>query len=222
MYDIAAVQKMYGANYSTNSGNSIYQWSPDTGEMFINGVGQGAPGSNKVFMTLWDGGGTDTYDFSAYTANLTVSLQPGEWTTLASEQVANLGDGHYAAGNVANALMYNGNTASLIENAIGGSGNDTIKGNAADNKLTGRGGNDIIDGQGGINTATYSGNASDYQYVHNADGSWGVVDLRTGSPDGADQLRNIKFLQFNDSLPLTSATPWVPSTRALTLNIILP
>ena len=57
MYDIAALQTMYGANYNTHSENSTYQWSPNTGEMFINGVGQGAPLANKVFMTLWDGGG---------------------------------------------------------------------------------------------------------------------------------------------------------------------
>ena len=81
--------------------------------MFINGVAQGAPGSNKVFMTLWDGGGTDTYDFSGYDTDLTVSLQPGEWTTTSTQQVANLGDGHYATGNIANALLYQSNPASL-------------------------------------------------------------------------------------------------------------
>jgi len=41
-----------------------------------------------------------------------------------------------AAGNIANSLLYNNNTASLIENAVGGSGNDSMTGNVADNKLT--------------------------------------------------------------------------------------
>ena len=40
-YDIAAAQHMYGANFSTNSGNTTYSWSPTTGEMLINGLGQG-------------------------------------------------------------------------------------------------------------------------------------------------------------------------------------
>ena len=158
MYDIAAVQALYGANYATNGGDTIYRWSPNSGEMFVNGSGQGAPVTNTVFMTLWDGGGTDTYDFSAYTAGLKISLQPGEWTTLASEQLANLGNGHYAVGNIANALLYQGNPASLIENAIGGAGNDILRGNAANNTLTGGGGNDTIDGLNGVNTAVYSGN----------------------------------------------------------------
>ena len=199
MYDIAAVQALYGANYATNGGDTIYRWSPNSGEMFVNGSGQGAPVTNTVFMTLWDGGGTDTYDFSAYTAGLKISLQPGEWTTLASEQLANLGNGHYAVGNIANALLYHGNPASLIENAIGGAGNDILRGNAANNTLTGGGGNDTIDGLNGVNTAVYSGNKSDYQYAQNADGSWTVTDVRAGSPDGSDIVRNVEFLKFNDT-----------------------
>lgn len=39
MFDIAALQKMYGANYTTNAGNSVYTWDAATGEMHINGVG---------------------------------------------------------------------------------------------------------------------------------------------------------------------------------------
>ena len=44
MYDIAALQFMYGANYTTNAGNTVYVWSPTTGEEFVNGVGQGRAG----------------------------------------------------------------------------------------------------------------------------------------------------------------------------------
>ena len=80
MYDIAAIQVLYGANYTTNGGDTVYSWNPTTGQEYINGVGQGAPVGNKIFMTLWDGGGNDTYDFSSYTSNLTVNLQPGAWT----------------------------------------------------------------------------------------------------------------------------------------------
>jgi len=41
---------------------------------------------------------------------------------------------------VANALLVDGDRRALIENAIGGSGRDIIRGNAADNHLTGNGG----------------------------------------------------------------------------------
>ena len=211
MYDIAAVQTMYGANYATNSGDTVYKWSPTTGEMSLNDVGMGAPAGNKIFMTIWDGGGQDTYDFSNYTTALAVNLQPGGWTTVSTTQLAILGSGHYAAGNIANALLYNNNPASLIENVIGGAGNDVITGNIADNHFTGGRGNDVFDGDSGNDSAIYSGVSSDYSWSRNANGSWTITDLRTGSPDGADTLSNLEFLQFSDSsVAIGSYTPPAP------------
>ncbi|MCP2732171.1 M10 family metallopeptidase [Limnofasciculus baicalensis] len=134
MYDIAAIQHMYGAWFGYNSTNTNYTFSTTTGEMFVNGVGQGTPGANRVFRTIWDGNGIDTYDFSNYTTNLSIDLTPGGWSDLnvgGNFQRAYLGDGHYARGHVFNALQYNGDVRSLIENANGGSGNDTINGNSA-------------------------------------------------------------------------------------------
>ena len=200
MYDIAGLQLLYGANYTTNAGNTAYKWDPLTGQMSLNGVGQGAPAGNKIFMTIWDGGGIDTYDFSNYASNLAVNLQPGSWTTASSAQLASLGSGHYAAGNIANALLYNNNPASLIENAVGGSGTDTITGNIAGNRLTGGGGNDVLNGAAGSDIAVYSGMFANYTVVQKADGSWSIVDLRSGSPDGTDTLWNMELLQFSNSL----------------------
>jgi serralysin len=148
MYDIAAIQHLYGPDYGTNGGDTTYSWSPATGEMFVDGVGQGAPGANRIFQTVWDGGGADTYDFSNYETDLSVDLRPGQWTTTSSDQLAKL---HYdgsqiATGNIANALLYNGDARSLIENAKGGSGNDVIIGNSAANTLWGGAGNDELRG----------------------------------------------------------------------------
>jgi serralysin len=158
MYDIAAVQHMYGANFTTHNGATTYSWSATTGEMFVNGVGQGAPIANRVFQTVWDGGGIDTYDFSNYATNLKIDLRPGEWTTTSTAQLARLHwDGSkLAAGNIANALLYEGDLRSLIENAIGGSGNDTIKGNQAANVLRGGAGIDFLDGGAALDAAIYS------------------------------------------------------------------
>jgi serralysin len=146
MYDIAALQHLYGADYTTNAGNTVYRWSPATGQEFINGVGQVAPGGSRIFMTVWDGGGTDTYEFSNYATALSVDLRPGQWSRVSTAQIAKLGDDQYARGNIANALTYGGNNRSLIENAIGGAGNDVIIGNVIGNSLKGGNGADKLYG----------------------------------------------------------------------------
>jgi serralysin len=213
MYDIAAIQKLYGADYSANGGDTVYSWSETTGTMFVNGVAQAAPNANRVFMTVWDGGGNDTYSFANYATGVKVDLAPGAWTTASAQQLAYLGDGHYAAGNIANALLYNGKTASLIENAVGGTGNDTISGNSANNKLTGGVGDDVLDGRGGIDTAVYSGLASDYAIVRNADDSWTISDGRAGL-DGTDTLRNIEYFKFSDQVVVGASPPANKSAHA--------
>ncbi|WP_243368931.1 M10 family metallopeptidase C-terminal domain-containing protein [Microvirga solisilvae] len=167
MYDIAALQEMYGADFSTNSGATVYKWNPTTGETFLNGSSQGRPGSNKIFLTIWDGGGIDTYDLSAYTDNLRIDLSPGGYSIFSSAQKE-----AGVKGSVYNALQYRGDMRSLIENAIGGSGNDWLGGNKANNTLTGNAGNDTLDG----------GEGNDYLY-----GGAGNDVLRGGT--GIDSLR---------------------------------
>ena len=144
MFDIAALQRMYGADFTTNAGDTVYGWNPNSGQMSINGVGQATPGANRVFLTIWDGGGNDTYDLSNYGNAVTLDLRPGEWTTTSPIQLANLGIGNIARGNVANALLFEGDPRSLIENGIGGAGGDILIANQAVNRLTGNGGGDIF------------------------------------------------------------------------------
>ena len=152
MEDIAALQFLYGANYDYRSGDTTYTWSPTTGEEFVNGAGQGAPGGNTVFMTVWDGGGNDTFDFSNYSAGslgATIDLRPGSYSMFGlGRQLADLGGG-VPPGNVATALLYRGDERSLIESAIGTTGNDTVYGNQAANHLVGNAGDDIIYGYDG-------------------------------------------------------------------------
>jgi len=150
MLDIAGLQYMYGADFTFNGGASVYSFSPTTGEMFINGLGQGAPGGNRIFQTIWDGGGVDTYDLSNYATNLQIDLEPGSASLFSSVQQARLGPGQYARGNVYNALLFGGDPRSLIENAVGGAGDDTLRGNQGSNRLSGGAGDDTLEGGGGV------------------------------------------------------------------------
>lgn len=225
MYDIAAVQQLYGANYATNAGDTVYRWSNTTGQMSINGLAQTAPTQNKIFLTVWDGGGKDTYDLSNYTNSLKVDLRPGAWSTFSTNQLADLNAAYapgtkLAAGNVANALLFQGNAASLIEAVIGGSAADRFTGNDGDNWFTGGAGNDWMDGLGGNNTAIFTGLASEHSWIQNTDGSWTVTDLRSGTPDGVDTLVNIQLLQFSDQIVTvgTVVQPPPPANTAPVAN----
>ncbi|MGQ9372027.1 M10 family metallopeptidase C-terminal domain-containing protein [Azospirillum sp. ST 5-10] len=160
--DIAAIQWMYGANYGHNSGDTVYAFTP---------------GSGKIFETVWDGGGIDTYDLSAYSDNLVVNLAPGAWSTFSTSQLADLGEGHVARGSVANARLFNGDTRSLIENANGGSGNDAVTGNEGGNTLYGNAGTDTLSGAAG-DDALYGNFGSDALY-----GNLGTDTLFGGQGD---------------------------------------
>ena len=161
--DIEALQYLYGANFKTNNTDTVYKWDPHTGQEFINGVGQETPNVFEIYMTVWDGGGVDTYDFSNFSSNVTADLRPGHFSAPAflpgqagnlvpGLGVDSLGHTVYAAGSIANALLYHGDTRSLIENAIGGSGDDKLTGNQGNNVLTGNGGDDTFFYTGGIDT----------------------------------------------------------------------
>lgn len=150
--DILALQTMYGAYYGANAGKTTYSWSSTTGETFINGVSQGMPGANRVFMTVWDGGGNDTYDMSNYKTGVQIDLGPGHWCVTSQVQRANLGDGHKAHGTVHNAFLFHEDLRSIIENAKGGSGSDVLVGNQVANRLEGGRGNDSLHGWGGRDT----------------------------------------------------------------------
>ena len=188
MLDIQAIQFLYGANFNTNSDDTVYSFDPNSGEMFVNGKGQGQPGANRIFRTIWDGGGKDTYDLSNYKTDLTINLAPGASSVFSKAQLAELNYYEvvdhgavpiYASGNLYNALQYQGDSRSLIENAFGGSGNDTIYGNAADNYLKGNGGDDLMSAN------------------HNW---WDQTPVGNDTFDGGDGNDTLLGYQGNDSL----------------------
>ncbi|MFB0610775.1 M10 family metallopeptidase C-terminal domain-containing protein [Aurantiacibacter poecillastricola] len=186
--DIAALQQAYGANFDFNSGNTVYSMDENTGELFINGVGEGAPASSKVLLTIWDGGGEDTYDFSSYIGHVYLNLEPGGWTKLPESQ--RFGAGYPAMpGGIANAYLFEGDQRSIIENAIGGSGNDELIGNDVANRLEGGEGRDRLYGNGGddflfggaADDGVYGGAGNDY-----LDGGDGTDSIHGN--DGDDRL----------------------------------
>ncbi len=128
LYDVATLQFLYGANTATRAGDDTYRFDPAT----LN------------IETLWDGGGTDTLDASNFSQDCLIDLRAGQFSSLrvlipGYEWLGPLGNDNIA-------IAY----GSVIEHAIGGSGDDTLIGNAADNRLAGGPGNDtyFVDGRG--------------------------------------------------------------------------
>ncbi len=161
--DIAALQYLYGANFTAQANDTTYAFNETTGEMSINGVAQGALAGARIFRTIWDGGGNDTYDFSNFAHGARIDLRPGEGSVLDRAMLALLDTGdpsRVASGNVYNAYLYQDDARSLIENAKGGAGDDRIVGNQAANVLSGGGGNDWISGGAG-NDTLFGGDGSD-------------------------------------------------------------
>lgn len=186
MIDIAALQHMYGADFSTNSGRTVYSWKPQGGETIVNGKVAIDPGANRIFATIWDGGGRDTYDLSRYNSDLKIDLSPGGYSKFSNSQLSDLGGGPnngHARGNIFNALLFNNNMRSLIEDAKGGSGDDVIAGNVGKNHLFGMGGVDTLYGVGGNDTLT-GGRGGDYFAFARGYGKDTVDDFQ----DGTDKI----------------------------------
>lgn len=125
-----------------------------------------------IVRTIWDAGGTDTLTAAGLTEGLAISLQPGAFI-------------FHGAGSVT-AIAFN----VTIENAIGGSGDDTIAGNDAPNSISGGNGGDLLRGFGGVDTLRGEGGpdtlcgGSDGDSLDGGAGS----DLLDGN-DGNDILR---------------------------------
>lgn len=156
LYDIAAVQELFGANTTHNSGNTSYKLTP-TGTVVTGGAN-----IDGQIATIWDSTGVDEiYIESSYALGVWLDLRAGFATQ--SDTAGGFYDQYdqfYSQiksadetniNTVFNAFerTENGVTYGVIENAFGGAGNDTIFGNEVDNLLHGYGGNNTITGFGG-------------------------------------------------------------------------
>ena len=130
-FDIAVLQAKYGANMSYHTGNDTY-------------VLPGANTCGTGYSCIWDAGGTNTIEYGG-SLNATIDLRP------ATLQFAPGGGGYvsYVQG------IYGGYTIAhgvLIQNAIGGAGNDLLQANAAGDFLDGNAGNNTVIGGAGNDT----------------------------------------------------------------------
>lgn len=173
MDDIAAAQRLYGANTTTRIGDNTYGFNSNAGMPWFSATSSSSP----LVFCVWDAGGTDTFDFSGYTVAQVIDLRQGAFSNVGG-----------MVGNVSIAL------GAVIENAIGGTGADTIRGNSGDNLIRGNGGADVIDGGLGSDTVVFAGARSSYTITWN-----GRVGTVTAAGQPAVTITNVEFLQFSDT-----------------------
>lgn len=70
MYDIAAIQYLYGANLHTRTGDTVYGFNSTSYRDHFTAT----HASDALIFCVWDAGGNDTFDFSGYKQNQMINL----------------------------------------------------------------------------------------------------------------------------------------------------
>ena len=163
--DIAAAQRLYGANMTTRTGDTTYGFNSNADEPYFRITDP----NGFVRFTVWDAGGNDTFDFSGWGYNHVIDLREGHLSSVSHLSPANAVEGYNVG------IAY----GTVIENAIGGSGGEMFYGNDANNRIVGNGGADFINGGAGADTLD-GGDDNDHIYGNGL----GVA----GSADGGDGI----------------------------------
>lgn len=169
LHDIATIQAMYGADPTTRVGDSVYGFESNLGGDVYDFDVNGMP-----VISIYDAGGNDTLNFSGWNSNSHIDLNPGAFSSgggsgvvpldtlkaagllppsYTEEQYTALRARYHAEDGMLSdniSIAYN----TIIENAVGGGGNDRIIGNAVSNQLNGGAGDDVLSGGDGIDYLT--------------------------------------------------------------------
>jgi Ca2+-binding RTX toxin-like protein len=149
LLDVLTIQAIYGADPSTRAGDTTYSFDPATASI----------------QTIYDAGGTDTWDLSGSARRSLIDLREGAFSSVnqfsvaaqIEASVASVGEtwrGFVTASiSEVTSFTWDNNVSiaygTIIENLRLGSAGDQAIGNAAANALFGHDGNDTLLGAGG-------------------------------------------------------------------------
>lgn len=177
VHDIAAIQAIYGADPLTRLGETVYGFNSTAGRSAYDFTVNTRP-----VISIYDAGGNDTLDFSGWNTPSIINLNEGsfssgggveEFLTLEEVNAARAAAG-FAARTQATFDFYEdlkeqlGLTSGLfkdnisiaygtvIENAVGGGGDDLIIANSAANRLDGGAGRDTVSYETATSAVTVS------------------------------------------------------------------
>lgn len=209
IYDIAALQKIYGVNKYTRAGDDVYTLDC----------------SKPFYTTIWDAAGTDLIDASSADYACKINLTPGShsdvnyrsieqqiadtqawyrehgktnWDSYVRETYQSFASDTYT-GEQSLAIAF----GVVVENVITGKGNDEIRDNAADNRIVMGAGDDVaIMGAGGFDTV-FGGDGFDTVKLSDTMSSWKVSAMADGyylllGARSAIQVIGIEKISFID------------------------
>ena len=134
--DLIALRELYGLSGTTRTGDSTYGYNSTEGAAYDLTTTSWYGGTT---FTIVDDDGTDILDGSGYSGAQTIDLSSDGYG------ISSMG------GETNNVRIF---VDTIIENAIGGAGDDTITGNGAKNIIDGGAGSDLIHGNAGNDNIT--------------------------------------------------------------------
>ncbi|RZG16729.1 hypothetical protein EXT47_05220 [Pseudoalteromonas sp. CO342X] len=175
-YDVVALQHLYG-DPATPFDNDHYEYD----DTFF------------YHQMIVDTDGNDTISVAKSERNNIIDLRAGAFSSIAPNPTGfydeSVGGEHSNRSHNSLAISFD----TVIENAVGGSGDDTLIGNNADNQLDGGLGNDKV---------IYHGDKNDYSITKDNN----IVIVTSLFNGDTDTLKNIEVIEFNDqSVTLNNA-----------------
>ena len=164
LYDIQAMQYLYGANMTYHAGADTYRFATD------------APP-----QAIWDAGGTDTFDFSQTTRATVINLNQGAFSSTAP--------GYNNVSIAYNVTIERAIAGSGGATIVGNDAGNVITGGAGDDVITLGKGSDTVTGGGGADTVVFERAFAAYGVT----GSKGALTVSGDGTDVLNNIGTLRF-----------------------------
>lgn len=182
LYDLLAIQYLYGANTATGSGDTAYRFD----------------GSDQA--TIWDGGGNDTLDASALGSGVALDLREGSFSSFGTSGNIAIGYG---------VTIENATGSGFDDSLTGNDAANLLSGLAGNDSIT-AGTGDTVDGGADSDAVTLSATASLWvTNVETVNGSFGgdLITLTGASTVTVAAVDTIHGSSGGDWVTLADSTP---------------
>jgi serralysin len=170
IYDIAALQSIYGANRSFRTGNDVYDFK-----------------NNTLAFSVWDAGGQDIFDASSFLTSVTLDLREGQFSSIGDERNIGIAFGTRIEDAVG------GQEDDVI---FGNASNNILKGNKGDDLFYASAGSDQIDGGEGQDHIVFSKSSQEFHFARTSDNQIVISSLALATD--STSLKNIETIEFSD------------------------